>query len=176
MNKRLKEINFRNKLADQEEKICRNCKKYFMEKDNFNWSCTTHPSEYGTSKFYYCCGATNKDSPGCRKSKHVSEELAEQEETRKTIYHTKLKCLTCGDLGHLSIECQKDPNPKVLFDSEKISYKIKKKVKVFQSKAEKLLNSSESDFSDIEYTKRGAGIEMAPLSARSGQVFKFLDD
>lgn len=175
INKRLKEINFRHKLVDNEEKICKNCKKYFIEKDNFNWSCTTHPSEYGESKFFYCCGATDREAPGCKKSKHVSEEASEQDQTRKTFNSTRLKCLTCGDFGHLSKECSRDPNPKITFDTQLVPKKQKKQ-KIFHNPEDKLQNSSDSDFSDIEFTKQGAGLVVQSARPVRGNIFIFPPD
>lgn len=55
------------------QKICKLCGKEYLEKENFNWSCRTHRSEYG-GEMWWCCGKTSKDAPGCKFSKHFSKE------------------------------------------------------------------------------------------------------
>lgn len=55
------------------QKICKLCGKEYLEKENFNWSCRTHRSEYG-GEMWWCCGKTSKDAPGCKFSKHFCKE------------------------------------------------------------------------------------------------------
>ena len=53
-------------------KICKNCTKEYNEKDNFNWSCKTHQSEWSSGEIdpltkkekgmYWCCGNERKES------------------------------------------------------------------------------------------------------------------
>lgn len=35
-----------NRNGEIEEKVCNNCKKFFLESENFNWSCSIHGSQY----------------------------------------------------------------------------------------------------------------------------------
>jgi len=77
---RLKLKQFRQKrkqYGEQDEKVCRLCQKMFVESENYNWSCRTHPSEYG-SEMYWCCGKVGRDAPGCRTSKHESKDEEEE--------------------------------------------------------------------------------------------------
>lgn len=46
-------------------KTCKNCNQEYQEKDNFNWSCRTHQSEWG-GRVWWCCGKDSKDQPGCK--------------------------------------------------------------------------------------------------------------
>ena len=56
-----------------DKKICKRCTEEFVEKENFNWSCRTHPSRWG-EVMWWCCGNVKYDSPGCRLKKHESKE------------------------------------------------------------------------------------------------------
>lgn len=153
MYARIKEINKKRKLSENEEKPCKNCKKYYTEKDNFNWSCTIHPSEWGDSQFYYCCGGTQQEAPGCIKSKHLSDEDSRHEEVRPTLSSNKLSCISCGEQGHDSKNCSKDPNPKSpdLLHSSKAK---QRRVKKLFNYSEKALDSDEENFRDIEISKK----------------------
>ena len=44
-------------------KFCKNCKREYQEKDNLNWSCRVHRSEWG-GDIWWCCGKTTKGAPG----------------------------------------------------------------------------------------------------------------
>jgi len=50
------------------------CQREFEEKDNFNWSCCFHQSNYG-GQMWWCCGKTKKNAPGCRFTKHQVSDL-----------------------------------------------------------------------------------------------------
>lgn len=160
MYKRVKDINKKHKVSDYEEKICKNCKKYFMDKDNFNWSCAVHPSEWGTSQFYYCCGATVVEAPGCKMSKHVSDELSKQQDHRPTLSKANLVCSFCGEHGHDNKNCLKDPNPLSIKGFQ--SKKKEKKVKKIQNYDQKLDDSDEGNFHDIEISKKTAASYTSP--------------
>jgi hypothetical protein len=60
----------------------------FSDKENFNWSCRTHSSEWGGT-VWWCCGKTDFEAPGCKFSKHVAkdenlvEEGGEEAEKKK---------------------------------------------------------------------------------------------
>ena len=62
---------------DSDLKTCKNCTKEFSEKENFNWSCRTHQSEWG-GEMWWCCGKTTKDFPGCKFRKHESKDDEEE--------------------------------------------------------------------------------------------------
>ena len=50
---------------DQDFKQCKNCGNEYYQKENFNWSCRVHQSEWG-GEMWWCCGKRNKDAPGCK--------------------------------------------------------------------------------------------------------------
>jgi hypothetical protein len=54
-------------------KTCKQCTNEYNEKENFNWSCRVHQSEWG-GEMWWCCGKRIKDAPGCKFNKHVSKE------------------------------------------------------------------------------------------------------
>ena len=112
-------------------KICKNCTKEYNEKDNFNWSCKTHKSEWSgevdpISKkekgMYWCCGNERKESQGCISGKHECKEDEEDEEDpnpmKKIDKHQNrnMKCLCCKEIGHDMSECYRDPNIKTRVD------------------------------------------------------------
>jgi len=63
---------------DQGLKQCKNCGKEFNEKENFNWSCRVHQSEWG-GEMWWCCGKRGKDQPGCKFMKHEVANAIEDE-------------------------------------------------------------------------------------------------
>ena len=68
-------------------KLCKMCTREYHEKENFNWSCKTHKSEYG-GEMWWCCGKKGKDSPGCKFSKHEckdDEDSDDIEEKKKLM-------------------------------------------------------------------------------------------
>jgi hypothetical protein len=94
--------------------ICKNCTKEYNEKDNFNWSCKTHKSEWSgevdpvTKKekgMYWCCGNERKESQGCISGKHECKEDEEEEEDNsmkkmEKNHYKNMKCLCCKEIGH----------------------------------------------------------------------------
>ena len=70
---RLKKYRARRALYVQDQKTCRNCGKEYLESENFNWSCRTHPSDFG-GEMYWCCGKLGRDAPGCKYRKHISKK------------------------------------------------------------------------------------------------------
>ena len=111
-------------IGDKEEKICKFCKKLFIERENFNWSCRSHLSEW-SGENYWCCGTTNQYSPGCQSSKHISNEDADglNQDKEKHGLGKSEKCRICRKSGHELFNCPKDPNPR-----STIQLKIKKKI------------------------------------------------
>ena len=60
MKLRIIKLKNRKGKVDQGIKMCRNCGKEFHEKENFNWSCRTHPYDY-SGEMWWCCGKRGKD-------------------------------------------------------------------------------------------------------------------
>jgi ribosomal protein S27AE len=60
------------KTVDVQSKFCVNCGKDFLEKENFNWSCQIHRSEYG-DHMWWCCGKRDLNAPGCKYQKHTNK-------------------------------------------------------------------------------------------------------
>lgn len=60
---------------DQGLRQCKNCCNEYNEKENFNWSCRMHQSEWG-GEMWWCCGKRGKDAAGCKFSKHESKDDA----------------------------------------------------------------------------------------------------
>jgi len=73
MRDRIKKLKQRKGKFDIAQKICKNCTKDYIEKENFNWSCRTHRSEW-SGEIWWCCGKDIKDQPGCKYAKHESKE------------------------------------------------------------------------------------------------------
>ena len=97
-------------------KTCKNCTKEFNEKENFNWSCRTHQSEWG-GEMWWCCGKTTKEALGCKFRKHETKDDEEEvdqtkEEREEEIVKMKRyqRCACCKELGHRMEDCLRDPN------------------------------------------------------------------
>ena len=73
MKQRFIKLKNRRFKIDQDQKICKKCGKEYNEKENYNWSCRTHQSDWG-GEMWWCCGKTSKDDSGCKFSKHESKE------------------------------------------------------------------------------------------------------
>lgn len=104
------------------QKICKNCGQEYLEKENFNWSCRTHRSEYG-GEMWWCCGKTSKDAPGCKFAKHESkededEDMDQQEEEDINQKNKHARCICCKEKGHLASDCPRDPNLKTAKDAD----------------------------------------------------------
>jgi len=67
---------------DGDMKTCKNCTKEFNEKENFNWSCRTHQSEWG-GEMWWCCGKTTKEALGCKFRKHETKDDEEEGDHNK---------------------------------------------------------------------------------------------
>ena len=82
----------RKQYGEEEEKVCKNCQRVFIESENFNWSCRRHQNEY-SGEIYWCCGKSHRDAPGCKTSKHESKEDDEEDEVNKEAANEiSLKC------------------------------------------------------------------------------------
>lgn len=60
MKERIKKLKQRKGRFDIAQKVCKNCGKDYLEKENYNWSCRTHRSEF-SGEIWWCCGKENKD-------------------------------------------------------------------------------------------------------------------
>ena len=93
--------------------MCINCKKEYNEKENFNWSCRTHPYDYN-GEMWWCCGKRGKDQPGCKYSKHETKEDEDEEEDadekNKGKRQELVRCACCKEVGHHIDDCPRDPN------------------------------------------------------------------
>ena len=109
-------------------KTCKNCNMDYNEKENFNWSCRVHQSEWG-GEMWWCCGKTRIDQPGCKFSKHESKDDEEDSDdpfgAKNDEKQKNLKCTCCKELGHSIEECTRDPNLKTsqpaVCDQERIN-------------------------------------------------------
>ena len=70
---KLKKVIQRKGNFETSAKTCKSCNKDYFEKENFNWSCRVHASDFG-GEMWWCCGKNGKDQPGCKFSKHASKE------------------------------------------------------------------------------------------------------
>jgi hypothetical protein len=80
LNKMIKRGRF-----DDGIKTCKTCGKEYNEKENFNWSCRTHRSEWG-GEMWWCCGKRGLDQPGCKYSKHETKNDEEATKYLKSIH------------------------------------------------------------------------------------------
>jgi hypothetical protein len=141
---------FRQTRSTPQDKVCKNCQKIFNENDNFNWSCTTHSSDF-SGELWWCCGRTSKDAVGCQKSKHLckDEELEEEEESAKLNKGQMAKCSvrisqSCRELGHTHFNCPKDPNPRSVGDVRKEVTRLKGIKRLKKSGSEMVLDKAKS--------------------------------
>ena len=93
MRQKAKQYRMRRKqFGEEEEKVCRNCQKVYVDSENYNWSCRRHPNEY-SGDIYWCCGKSNRDAIGCKISKHESKEDEEEHEIANEGHkQTTLQC------------------------------------------------------------------------------------
>ena len=61
----------------RDEKMCKNCKRFFKDNENFNWSCKVHSSQY-SGDIWWCCGKKGELAQGCRVCMHVPNEKYEK--------------------------------------------------------------------------------------------------
>ena len=106
MKQRITKLKNRRFRIEDNQKICKKCGKEYLEKENYNWSCRTHQSEWG-GEMWWCCGKNTKEAPGCKFSKHESKEDDEDEgadpEGNKEGDQKQLKnvrCNCCKEIGH----------------------------------------------------------------------------
>lgn len=105
--------------------MCKNCGQEFNERDNYNWSCKTHYSEYG-GEMWWCCLKKGIRAPGCKSQKHESKDDDDDmdEDGADGVNKNKVKknarCLCCKELGHEIVDCPRDPNFKAAFLKEEM--------------------------------------------------------
>ena len=94
----------------------------YNDKENFNWSCRTHPSEWGGT-VWWCCGKSDKSFPGCKFSRHVSKDDQEDPDddpfgngTEGTLNAKLKRCACCKQQGHSAENCAHDPNLRTTTD------------------------------------------------------------
>lgn len=86
---------------------CQHCGNQYIEYENYDWSCKKHISAFFKG-FYWCCGQTKRNAPGCAKTKHVSIKHASSSDEAEEI--NEVLCGSCKQRGHSAHHCTKDPN------------------------------------------------------------------
>jgi hypothetical protein len=61
MKDRITKMKARRGKMDVDLKICKKCAKEYNEKENFNWSCRTHKSDW-SGEMWFCCGKDKKEA------------------------------------------------------------------------------------------------------------------
>ena len=132
MKDRVKKLKMRRGKYDDQEKVCKNCGKDYIETENFNWSCRTHRSEF-SGEIWWCCGKDYIEAPGCKYSKHESKEDHEDTEHDEEFQqkNIKIRCYCCKELGHTIDVCPRDPNIRSKVDSQ-LDYERIQKIKDYR--------------------------------------------
>ena len=88
--------------------------KEYREKENMNWSCTQHVNPTYGGEMWWCCGKVGKDAPGCRKTRHISNNEDSESDTDERDKQEKkyVRCTSCKEVGHTIENCKNDPNMK----------------------------------------------------------------
>ena len=133
MKERVKKLKMRRGKIDDQEKVCKNCGKDYIETENYNWSCRTHRSEF-SGEIWWCCGKNTPDAQGCKYSKHESKEDEDEDGLDveiKSKNNSKIRCHCCKELGHTIEECPRDPNIRSKVDTE-LDYERIQKIKDYR--------------------------------------------
>ena len=151
---KIKLSKFKNrKQVDVHSKFCINCQKDFSEKENFNWSCQVHRSEYG-DHMWWCCGKRDINAPGCKFQKHNTREDNNQEDGDNNTGLRQIKCMCCKEYGHLAENCKKDPNLRTGAQDEQQEVDrieaVKNEDKKFQSDSQQLTIKMLSEFAKFK--------------------------
>jgi len=109
MKDRIVKLKARRGKLDVDLKICKKCSKEYSEKENFNWSCRTHKSDW-SGEMWFCCGKDKKEAQGCLFASH--EEKKDDEDEDGNQEDVQKKCLCCKQMGHFIDDCPRDPNLK----------------------------------------------------------------
>lgn len=117
LRQRIQRIKNKRFRIEDNQKICKKCTREYLEKENFNWSCKTHQSEWSNdAQMWWCCGKTTKEADGCKIGKHESKDDDEdeaadpKEEQQKHLKNVRCHC--CKEVGHTIDTCPRDPNIK----------------------------------------------------------------
>lgn len=90
LRQRVKIAKFRQPESES-EKVCKNCKKFYHDNENFNWSCKIHSSQY-SGEMWWCCGKSGEMAPGCKICMHECKEDDERETMGNVNKNSKLLC------------------------------------------------------------------------------------
>lgn len=112
MKQRIVKLKSRKGRVDLGIKICKKCGKDYNEKDNLNWSCRQHMSQY-SGEMWWCCRKKGLDAPGCQFSRHEERKDDEEDDEldkkrNKADYRERCQC--CKEMGHTIDKCPRDPN------------------------------------------------------------------
>ncbi|CAG9324335.1 unnamed protein product [Blepharisma stoltei] len=121
-----------NRNGEIEEKVCKNCKKFFFENENFNWSCQIHTSQY-SGAMWWCCGRKGENAKGCRTSQHIAKDEEEELMQEEMRLRKQQFCTSCTETGHDEKNCPYDPNAKSNFDADE-EYERLENLKLKKSK------------------------------------------
>ena len=111
MKDRLVKLKARRGKVSLDFSTCKKCGKDYNEKENFNWSCRTHKSQW-SGEMWWCCGKRTKEAAGCLISKHELRRDDEDETEAKEDSLSLMRCVCCKDKGHSIENCPRDPNLK----------------------------------------------------------------
>lgn len=118
LKQRIQKLKNKRFRIEDNQKICKKCGKEYLEKENFNWSCRTHTSEW-SGEMWWCCGKTQKEADGCKIGKHECKEDDEDDagdpDGNKDDQNKQLRnvrCFCCKEIGHTIEQCPRDPNMK----------------------------------------------------------------
>ena len=124
LRQRIQRIKNKRFRIEDNQKICKKCTREYLEKENFNWSCKTHQSEWSSdAQMWWCCGKTTKEADGCKIAKHESkdddeDEAADPDAKEEQQKHLKnVRCFCCKEVGHTIDQCPRDPNLKTTKDA-----------------------------------------------------------
>lgn len=86
--------------------MCKNCRKDFIETENFSWKCRTHRCEYAAEDdLWWCCLKKGFNSVGCKLQKHEAlDNSSDEEDDRQKSKSNEMKnkrCQCCKEFGHL---------------------------------------------------------------------------
>ena len=113
MKQRIVKLKSRKGRMDLGVKICKKCGKDYNEKDNLNWSCRQHMSQY-SGEMWWCCRKKGLDAAGCQFSRHEERKDDEEDddpfEKKRRREAFRERCHSCKEMGHSIEKCPRDPN------------------------------------------------------------------
>lgn len=109
-------------MVEDTAQTCKQCGMDYKENENFNWSCRTHRCDFSGEQ-WWCCGKTTKEALGCKFGKHVSRNDDDDDDIYvKRESGKNLRCKCCGEAGHLTNKCPKDPNLRTMIGNQSKVY------------------------------------------------------